>query len=176
MPTVSLTVTETPVDIVAGLGLVSGATYALQVQGSTAIALHWADTTPVTTPAPAITRLIPEETLIVSIGAEPIWAWVPAGNMDRISASQLRVSLGPPRHIETVDVSTSDYVRPQGFVLQVNEAGTVAYTTLDGGTTSRSETFTGAGFVSVAGVPVLLHTVHQTGTSPSTLSMTAGLL
>jgi len=175
MPTVGITVATTPVDLVAGLNLTAGAAYALQVQGNRPVLLHWSANAPATRPAPPHTRLQPAESALpVTIGDEGIWAWT-TYESSLLSVSPIRQTLGPPRQIETVDISGGDYVRPGGFILQVGAAGTVVYTTLDGGNTSRTEVFGAAGVVSVAGIPVLLRAVHQAGTTTG-LALTAGLL
>lgn len=174
MPTTSMTLTREPADIVTGLSLAQGVSYALQALGNHPVMLHWGNTRPMATPAPPVTVLSELDILQVTISGETIWAWTD-GISTPISASPQTVYLGPPRDVETVDLSGGDYIRERGFVLQVNAAGDVAYSTLDGGSTSRTETFAAAGFVSVAGVPIALRAVRQTGTS-SGLSLTAGLL
>jgi len=171
-----MTLTDVPANVVSGLSLAPGVVYALQAQGTQPALLHWGGAAaPSTTPAPPLTVLAEGVIFPASVSEEQIWGWTYGGQETRISATRMPLSLGPPRAIETVDVSSGDYVRERGFVLQVNAPGDVAYTTLEGDGTSRTETFGAAGSVSVAGIPVALRAVHMSGTS-SGLSLTAGLL
>lgn len=174
MPTTSMTLTREPADLTSGLLLSRGVSYALQAGGNHPALLHWGDTRPTATPSPPVTLLAEQDILQITVGGERIWAWT-YGASTVVSASPQTIYLGPPRDAETVDLSGGDYVRERGFVLQVNAAGDVSYTTLDGGSTSRTETFAAAGYVGVAGVPLALRAVRQAGTS-SGLSLTAGLL
>lgn len=175
MPTVSTMVTDAPVDLVSAMSLTEGATYAFQSQAAATVMLHAGGVlAPATNPQPPATRISGDTIIEVTIGEEAIWAWTPYGE-GVISATQIRQTLGPPRNAEAIDISAGDYVRPQGFILQVNAAGTVVYSALDGGSDTRTEVFSGAGVVSIGGVPLLVHTVYMAGTTNS-LSMTAGFL
>jgi len=171
-----MTLRDTPADVVAGLSLAAGVVYALQAQGAHPALLHFGGANaPSPTPAPPLLILVESESFPVEVSEENIWGWTYGGQTTRLTATRMPMSLGPPRAIEAVDVSSGDYVRERGFVLQVNAAGDVAYTPMDGGSTSRTETFSAAGFVGVAGVPVALRAVHRSGTTTG-LSLTAGLL
>jgi len=168
-------VSDTPVDLVPALSLAEGSTYALQSQAAATIMLHLGGASiPAINPRLPATRLSGEAILELTVGGESIWAWTPYGE-GIVSATEIRQTLGPPRKAEAIDISAGDYVRPQGFILQVNAAGTVVYSPLDSGSDTRSEVFSGAGVVAVGGVPLLVHTVYMAGTTVG-LSMTAGFL
>lgn len=166
MPTTSANITTTPRDIVRDLNLNNGATYAIAYMGGRGY-----PRLSVQASAPSIgdahIKLDTERYLEITVGDDPIWMWTPLYTA-RISVTQLHAVIGPPRNIVDVDVSTNDYVHSGGFILQVGAAGDVNYRTLDGDT-DRTETFSAAGVVAVAGVPVMLRAVRNSGTTATGL-------
>lgn len=111
------------------------------------------------------------ESIQFTLSGEPVWAWTGSGQT-RFSVTLLAVEQGPLRDRVAVDVSSSDFVRDGGFILQVNASGSITYRTLDGDT-DITEMFSAAGTVNVGGVPVLLRAVRQASSAPA---MIAGVL
>ena len=75
--------------------------------------------------------------------------------------------LGPLRDKRTVDISTNDYEREEGFICQVGGAGALTYRTLHGAADQTDSGLTAGAVIGVGAVPVILKAVRSASTVTS---------
>ena len=173
MLTRDLEVTTTPQGLMASLSLMSGGTYLVENKGVMEIRLARLTAAPTDLGSGAYHDLKRGERIPIGVYAENDWyVWTFMGSSELVLTLR-ELPAGPLRGREAVDVSSSDFVRDSGFVLQVGGSGNVTYRT-QLGTADVTETFSAAGMVAVAGTPVLLTAVRMTGTTAT--GLVAGLL